>query len=305
MKQKKATLREQGPPPERESVLKEFKWTPGKAVSAPIQFERWSQESQAWVSVEPNSAKPPKCIKIITFNIWIKEKYRKERIDALVEICEKKTVDLICLEETTELAQQCLKSHPYIQSHYLISPVIGQQSTYKISILSRIPCVSLFRHDLPFEDAPRKSIQVGFDFGNPGLNLELVVVHLESDCDKGHVRRQQLEHLLTKFTTQNKMVIGDFNFAEPKIEEKILLEAKMIDTWLGLGKSTSSGGTYGSSRLDRVYFGCVGWKPSEMEVIGKDKIKVMKEGSDLTNPQYVSTLISDHLGLFCTFKLKK
>lgn len=38
------------------------------------------------------------------------------------------------------------------------------------------------------------------------------------------------------------MVIGDFNFAEPKIEEKILLEAKMIDTWLGLGKSTSSGG---------------------------------------------------------------
>jgi len=226
----------------------------------------------------------PAEITVLTYNIWIKEDKRKERIEQFVTLIEKHKVDIVATQETTPYAHSLISAHPYIQEHFYLSLLSGQQSMYKVAFLSKFPFSALTLLDVPFKNAPRKTVVAEFNFDcNP---LCMVTVHLESDADEADIRASQLEYVvehLEKKGTKSAIILGDFNFHYP-IEEEFFARSGFNDVWCQCHEA-KEGGTYGNMRLDRVCSKSSGWKCHAIEV----------------TPAGKPPAISDHQGIISKF----
>lgn len=72
----------------------------------------------------------PSSIKLVTYNIWISEENREERIRSFVQILEKNHVDIFCVQETTPNAHKLLQENEYVRKHFFVSPLLGTNHTF-------------------------------------------------------------------------------------------------------------------------------------------------------------------------------
>ena len=109
-------------------------------------------------------------IRILSWNIWILEDNRSIRIRELARVIKKKgiivfikscivfeligtqDVDIAFLVETTVAAQTLIEQQPYFRNHFYTSVVElkTQQSTYKVSVLTKFIPSGLFLYDIPW-----------------------------------------------------------------------------------------------------------------------------------------------------------
>jgi len=185
-------------------------------------------------------------------------------MEGLTHILEKHKVDVATFQEVTPLHCEKLLAIAFVRNHFWVSPLDGQDSTYKTLILSKFPPSHLTAVDMPY--SPRKILLADILFhaskgylsrslsralshvlspprfslpcSQPQL-LQLVSVHLKSEAMATRQRKEQLEYLYKQLKPSeevggcSQLIAGDFNY-QFKDEPKVFLEAGFTDVWASL-----------------------------------------------------------------------
>jgi exonuclease III len=191
-----------------------------------------------------NQVSSPYKFGILSWNVWIFEENREERIKALIDKIRNKPPDFILFVENTPQSQHVIEQQAFIRENYFTSVVTPQtqQSTYKVSIMSRFPISSLNLYDLPWStrraivaDFHFKTESKEFSFSLIGTALcylnKLKGVHLVSEYYQTNQRAEQLAFLQSKLDPQQPhFILGDLNL-HVKAEDESFEKLEYTDTW--------------------------------------------------------------------------
>eukprot|EP00026_Physarum_polycephalum_P011828 Phypoly_transcript_12073.p1 GENE.Phypoly_transcript_12073~~Phypoly_transcript_12073.p1 ORF type:complete len:380 (-),score=62.95 Phypoly_transcript_12073:26-1090(-) len=260
-----------------------------------------------------NSTVPPTkdCINkisFITFNVWFWERYLKERALAFFGILEKFKPDFVCLQEVTGAFLEHLKTHPFIQSHYIISDFHGTTVIpYGTMILSHYPISSLRIYRLPTNQGRRylsAEVVLEKNGGTSAKKINIGTIHLES-CDNQEMRIEQLKTIFPLLNAyDHAFFMGDFNFPDGSEEETHTDPSKFRDVWKEMNKGykgseqdLTKSATTDRGRYDRLVYSSNIFQGAGACLIGTDPIIEISTKEEEVFP-------SDHKGLYVEFSTK-
>ncbi|KAL9655130.1 hypothetical protein ABK040_008908 [Willaertia magna] len=176
-------------------------------------------------------------LKIVSYNIWFDTYYSKERTNKIIDLCQEKDVDIICLQEVTFQTLNIICNHPFIKNNFIVSDAEGNSVRpygVWIAVKKTVPMSTFFVNTLPTEMG-RSALSVELllpssIFSNSSINDNnfkdfnrkiinkccITTVHLES-LNNEHYRREQL-YLISTFLKPYKysFLCGDFNFDDER-----------------------------------------------------------------------------------------
>ncbi|KAF0892062.1 hypothetical protein E2562_013458 [Oryza meyeriana var. granulata] len=267
-----------------------------------------------------------KTFKIMTYNVWIREDIElRRRLDALGDLIQLHSPDLICFQEVTPYMYQILEKSDWWQEYEcLLSHQMAMRKSHFCMQMSKLPVRSSGR--IPFPNSVmRRELCIATIKTGGMINLALGTSHLESPCPLpprwdpkySEERVAQANHslgILGKFN--NAIFCGDMNW-DDKVDGPFPLPDGWVDAWVEL-KPGDNGWTYDTKanamlsanfkqqkRMDRFVCKLSNFKIDDIEMIGKDAIPgvmyykekiVRKELHKMELP----VLPSKHFGLVLT-----
>jgi len=284
----------------KRNLVKEME-TPKKETRIPSGFDKEQRRyvPQQWK--EAPAAQFNK-IKVLTWNVWFDESQYDERVKHQFNIMKSLDADVISLQEVLPLYLQKLANEEWVKNSYQLSEFDGTQiRSYDTVLLSKFPIKTLNVHML--HSYMSRKLYVA----DTELNKEPVTfatVHLESLAKNTKMRKDQLGQTFTilKNFQSNVFLFGDLNFCA-SIGEDQEVDPRFKDAWAVL-KPNEFQPTVGThypraevkpARVDRIYSSSSSWVPTEIQLIGGNKIRqtVMK-----------SIYPSDHLGVLATYEYR-
>ncbi len=235
-------------------------------------------------------------LRVLTWNVWFGGHMFEERRAALMVELEKRTPDVICLQEVTAELIADLAASRWVRANYRMSDVELFQ-TYDIAILSRIPIRRLGSLPLPTQMG-RRLLAAELSCG-----LSIGTIHLESMTESTHARATQLRMIQPYLASLGDAVFcGDMNFKPDDDVETAAIDPSFVDVWPVIhpedpGYTADSQinrmrfslkPTLSRKRIDRVFLHGTRWRPMGIELVGTEPID--GEGN----------FTSDHFGLECT-----
>ncbi len=231
-------------------------------------------------------------LRVATFNVWFGDHELKRRAEALCDLLDTESPDVIALQEFTPAFGSMLRHQPWTRQ-YQWSTSSEALYDYSNLLLCRLPNATFERTKL-WSYQGRHLDLVYLDSG-----IAIGTVHLESRRHNAEIRGTQLSDIFSNFGQSLALLMGDFNFDDGSDEEAFRPDS-FRDAWTQL-HSPESGPTFDTSsnlmarsqsssekqvRYDRVWA-----KSSELHVrtirrIGLDPI-----------PGHNSLWPSDHFGL--------
>lgn len=281
----------------------------GYSVIIPAKYDATQNKWSNYIYNEHTPMISQDCNKIsfITFNVWFWERHLKERALALFGILERLRPDFVCLQEVTPAFLELLKSHSFIQSHYIISDYHGTTIIpYGTMILSHFPISSLKIHSLPSNQG-RRFLDAEVVLEKTGIivtkKINISTIHLES-CDNTEMRIAQMDVIFPIISQyENSFFMGDFNFPDASEEEKHTRNPQFTDLWKEVHKGYTGGHggeivyTTDRGRYDRLLYSSKLFVGTEVELAGTDAIVELSTEDEIVYP-------SDHKGLYCKFSTK-
>lgn len=241
-------------------------------------------------------------LRLLTWNLWFDDYLQIERLLSVLSYVEPLAPDIVAFQEMTDISDRFFadRSIPFSRSYYRVSATLPQWQWYWEALYSQFP----------IGDTSERRAYRHSDMGrgvtllhNRDLDLVVGCTHLESENEYA-LRRDQfseaIEHL-ESFKASNTILVGDTNL---RTGEKLddLLPRGWSDAW-GTLKPDDPGYTVNSDinpmghgnrkhRLDRVYYCCQNFEPSDIKLLGTTPEKT--ETGRLFCP-------SDHFGLLIDF----
>ena len=259
-------------------------------------LEAFAYVGGEWKTAPRVPASPPVAVRLLTYNVWFGAHMFEERRAALLTELERRTPDVICLQEVTKELLDVLIDTPWITRGYTVSDIELFQ-TYDVAILSRLPIKKL--SVLPLATSMGRRLLVA----ELACGLSIGTVHLESMKQSAKPRAAQLRAIQPVLAELGDAVLcGDMNFQPDDPIESAALDPAFVDVWPVIhphdpGYTADSQlnkmrfelkPTLSRKRIDRVFLQSTRWKASTIELVGTEPIDV-----DGTFP-------SDHFGLAAT-----
>lgn len=241
-------------------------------------------------------------LRLLTWNLWFDDYLLIERLLSVLSYIEPLSPDIIAFQELTAISDAFFgdANIPFSKTYQKIRASLPDWQWYWEGVYSRFDIGSLSGR-IPYKNS---------DMGR-GVTIlhvaELDVVvgcmHLESE-NEHPLRRQQFAkaiELLESFECHNMILLGDTN---TRGQEKLndLLPAGWQDAWMKLHprkpgytvdrKNNPMGHGKRRERLDRVFYCCRDFEPSEIRLIGTET---------QTTEAGTRFLPSDHFGVLVDF----
>lgn len=270
----------------------------------------FSEERSAWFVSPPafSGALPPN-LSLVSYNVWFKEYYMKERFDALIEILEhlEPRPDIIAFQEVTPYFQNCLIMHAWVRRNFFVSDINGSTVLpYGVMMLVNrsLPCPAFQIHSLPSNMA-RRFLHAIFlpetsewNTDAPCSALAVGTAHLES-MDNTAMRVEQLKLICPLLEySNNAILMGDTNYPHgAEAESQVWSEHKSFaDVWPLLYPSDPNRPTgLGMHRIDKVFVKSVLYRATHQVLLGSEPFR---KNVDQADPEMGPDLYpSDHLGL--------
>ncbi|MEH3139724.1 MAG: endonuclease/exonuclease/phosphatase family protein [Mycobacterium kyogaense] len=259
----------------------------------------FDERRQRWVAVETSPSVERDDVTFATFNVWFGDYHATARYQAIADLLEMHTPDVIALQEMTPVALEVFLAQPWIRLHYVRVAATGEDfGRYGLVILSRLPVSHAVYTHLP-RSVGRGLLQANLTIN--GRTLTICSLHLASGKTASELRARQLATVLrTVDTAENAVLLGDFNL---RTAEALTLPASLRDAWLTLHPS-DEGFTEDTSinlmlsdkknkrrqeRFDRVLVKGDRWAPAHIQLLGTGPI----------SPTLPRVFPSDHFGLLC------
>jgi len=251
---------------------------------------------------ENSEAMPlPQKIAVLAFNIRKEKDNLAVRMQALLDLIEDTSPDIIMLQENTKAHHEYFLNSPFIQNSYYVSGFEGQSGPgFKVSIICRFPLQFCLVH------AFRRPCLLGRVLSENG-EIGFASVHLTSGNNAG-IRSRQIERIQNELSTCTEAIIaGDTNMSESMEDAKASRSNGYKDVWFtqiqtsdkSKSKSLQNGVTRPMhsteySRLDRIFHRGTNYSCNGVLVVGNDLIPGYED---------IYLTISDHYGIFTTFSL--
>ena len=261
---------------------------------------------------------------VLTWNVWFGSKAGwdcpEKRWTHLLRITVDKNPDVIGFQECTSKFLHIMETVQCFQKNYIAinEPLKGYRYFVMVYVKKSFKIKSketiLLKTNLGrrCEAATLEKNKMCFRFGT---------VHIESHVTSKFVREIQMQTIFDTLMKKSSglelvFVVGDFNFDETEVENKIIDESIFSDTWPNVNPK-QEGWTYSNAinttgvpsklvekRIDRVLY-CDpkqrGWKAISCELVGTEPIEEL-------SLQYVGNVKlypSDHFGLFAIYERQK
>jgi poly(A) polymerase len=152
----------------------------------------------------------PASLSVLTFNIWFDAFALEARLAALVALLQKKTPDVVCIQEATPKRMKLLLQDAWVRATFDSTDLEGEtfDAWYGVAVLVKrgSACAHVrFRSFGWDSDQGRKAVIVDF------ADLSVSSVHLES-LDSSEERATQLQIVKSMLGTRPALICGDFNF---------------------------------------------------------------------------------------------
>ncbi|XP_015696987.2 uncharacterized protein LOC102705849 [Oryza brachyantha] len=267
-----------------------------------------------------------KTFKIMTYNVWIREDIElRRRLDALGELIQLHSPDLICFQEVTPYMYQLLEKSDWWQEYEcLLSRQMAMRKSHFCMQMTKLLVSSSAR--IPFPNSTmRRELCIATIKTGEMINLALGTSHLESPCPLpprwdpkySKERVDQAKYSLSMLGKFNDAIFcGDMNW-DDKVDGPFPLPDGWVDAWVEM-RPGDNGWTYDTKanamlsanfkqqkRMDRFVCKLSNFKIDDIEMIGKEAIPgvtyykekiVRKELHKLDLP----VLPSKHFGLVLT-----
>ncbi|MHA0287291.1 endonuclease/exonuclease/phosphatase family protein [Mycobacterium sp. C3-094] len=252
-----------------------------------------------WVAVTDAVPVERDELSVATFNIWFSDYHATARYQAIVDLLETYTPDVIALQEVTAAALDVFLGRPCIRKNYQSVAATGRDfGNYGLLILSRLPVSHAVYTHLP-HSVGRGLLRANLTVN--GQELAVCSLHLQSGKNASTIRAHQLDAVFRiAGTTENVVLCGDFNLRDT---ENVDLPADCADAWATLHPN-EEGFTENTSvnlmlydnkrkhrgvRFDRVLITGDQWAPACIDLLGTEPI----------SRALPRVFPSDHFGLLC------
>ncbi|KAG8066686.1 hypothetical protein GUJ93_ZPchr0004g39674 [Zizania palustris] len=267
-----------------------------------------------------------KTFKIMTYNVWFREDIElPSRMDALGDLIQLHSPDLICFQEVTPYIYQLLKKSDWWQEYECLLPhEIAMWRPYYCMQMSKLPVRSSDR--IPFSTSTMgRELSIANVKTGGMINLVLATCHLESPSpvpprwDQMHSEArvaQANESLRILGEFRDAIFCGDMNW-DDKGDGPFPLPDGWVDAWAEL-KPGDDGWTYDTKangmlsgnrnqqkRMDRFVCRLSNFKIDDVEMIGKEAIPGVsfyreKIVDEVVHKRKLPVFPSDHFGLVLT-----
>jgi endonuclease/exonuclease/phosphatase family metal-dependent hydrolase len=241
-----------------------------------------------------------KSIKFITYNVLADQVEVEKRVPEIFKILKASDADIIALQEVAPWFLELLLKEPWVKNYQM--PKVKDEILVArgLLLLSKTPITNILADFLPSRQH-RGYIIIETKINN--LDLKIGTCHLDSLLEDGAWRAQQLDVFFKLLnTSENAVLLGDFNFGDAEQPETTKIPADYIDVWLATNKD-KAGFTWDieksemakkgsfpkekSRRIDRILIKSKSVKPSAAKIVG-----------DIALDQKKELFPSDHFGLF-------
>ena len=261
-----------------------------------------------------NDQKDTAVFSVLTYNIWLEEKYSKERTLKIVNTIKRHMPDIVCLQEVTEYTLDIIKKklEPYYQNFHSF---VEERKSYGMCFLCKRDTVKVLDRPYYYEydgitSMSRDIIGCEVEFLKlPKMPFHVMTTHLESLPDNDHLRSEQFDVISEVIKPlKNLVLLGDFNIysLQEDIERKIS-NSKLKDSWVEVGcpnrikhtinyrKNSNVRGKV-LSRSDRIYYSTNNpqFSVNKMSLLGLEQTSYN-----------VSIPPSYHYGLLAEFRLDR
>lgn len=243
----------------------------------------YSDGACTWTEARPEVAPLQlRALRVATFNVWFDVFEQDVRRQAVLEILESESPDVIALEEVTQPFLDALLANPWIREHYAISRVeLEPTARYDVVMLSKLPVARFTAHTLTSK------------MGRMLHTVELATtdgvvtvggIHLESMREMTPTRLVQIDECVPVLCSAPTAIwLGDFN-AAPASEEDLRIRASFRDTWEelvaapGYTRDTTRNAMLAKvkddrhQRIDRVFFKSKAFAPTSIRMLGTEPI---------------------------------
>ena len=274
---------------------------PDESISLPI--GGYNPTTQAWRYMDtPTEDVQRDTITLATFNIWFGEHYAEARYDAISDLLEPHLPDFIAFQEVIPKSLQQFLSKPWIRENYTVSDINGSTlDDYGVVLFSRIPSTAMKLLHLPSFMGRNLLLVETVVNGSP---LTIATAHLESMKRSAEMRGSQLKRTFDYLkSSENVVIMGDFNFCSSWEEENDRIDLSYHDVWSlihdddpGYTEDTSINlmrymlkGKHKRVRFDRILLKGTNWRPTAIELLGTQPIA----------HDHPDVYPSDHFGLLC------
>lgn len=246
-----------------------------------------------------------KSIKFITYNVLADEVEIEKRVPEIFKIIKNSDADIIALQEVAPWFLKLLLKEPWVKNYQI--PKIKDEILVArgLLLLSKTPITNVLADFLPSRQN-RGYIIIETKINN--LDLKIGTCHLDSMLEDGAWRSQQLDVFFKLLnTSDNAVLLGDFNFGDLEQPETAKIPADYVDVWLAINKD-QPGFTWNieksimakkgsfpkekSRRLDRILVKSKLIKASTAKIVG-----------DIALDKNNELFPSDHFGLFGSITL--
>lgn len=249
----------------------------------------------------------------MTYNVCFSRHQHFKRMEAISQIIEQYSPDIVCLQEVRQDSLRYFLQSPWTANYSLSNATIDAKRHYGEVIFSKYPILKTERFPFRRTHMSRHvniadlSIPVNSDDMLLGHRFTVVTAHLESKEQNRNIRREQMMGIFDMMIREeNVFFMGDTNFMTDEEFSPAELPPFWMDVWHELvetktidptvteytfdaEKNKNADGNY-QSRLDRVFCKSVEWVPTHFELVGTDPIP----GTKLVYP-------SDHFGVYVEF----
>lgn len=255
---------------------------------------RYNPESGRWEAAMPANAATPHAdaganaaistdgFKLVTYNVWFSEKWKRERATKLFAILEAQDAHVMCLQEVTPELLGWLRDEAWVQDKYILSDSIGTtlRGTFAYGVVTcvakTVDIGSMCMHWLPTNMC--RSVLVLTCPLAEGKELKIATAHLES-MNNADMRAAQMDTIFGDDVLgcgEACLLVGDMNFGDGAKEEAHVPPA-FADSWkaLNVGADLREGvtmpfddGTGADTRIDRVFATTSVFVPVEFERLG-------------------------------------
>lgn len=245
-----------------------------------------------WETIEPAASTAPRSVSLVTWNVWFGGHMFAERRDALLADLQRRSPDVIALQEVTGELLEAVMDAPWVRAHYCLSHT--SVLAYDVVVLSRLPVRRMVELPLPSEMGRRLVI------ADLACGLSVGTVHLESMSGYEAARAEQLRRIQPLLASRSDSVlVGDMNFKPDDPLETAALDPSFLDVWPAL-RPGDPGYTVDTDinlmrlmvndkpthkRIDRVFLRSPRWLARAIELTGTRAIDTE------------DTFTSDHFGL--------
>jgi len=254
-----------------------------------------------------NKTDENKKVKFITYNVLADQVEIEKRVPEIFKILKNADADIIALQEVAPWFLELLQKEAWVKNYHF--PKIKNEIMVArgLLILSKAPITNVLADFLPSQQY-RGYLTIETKIKN--LDIKIGTCHLESPLESGHWRAQQLEIFFKHLnTSDNAVLLGDFNFGDGEQPETAKLPMDYSDIWLVTNKDKpgftwdieksvmAKKGSFPnekSRRIDRILVKSKLLTPIASKIVGDTSI-------DKNNELFPS----DHFGLFGSVTIKE